>query len=64
MNDYDTIKEGPVTIEFSESSGKIKFKITVDFAKTDYTSHKAATVFRAMVGCLRSSLDVELLKCR
>ena len=60
----EPIEEGPVTIEFERSKGKQKVTFVVDFGETDLSPHKAATVFKEIVGILRSGLDVSLSKCK
>jgi len=64
MSDYDTIQEGPVTIEFSKSDDdRVKFSISVDFGKTDFSPSKASKLFKMMIDILRSVLGVKLSKC-
>ena len=65
MGNFGTIEEGPVTIEFTKTgSDRLKFSVTVDFAKTDCSSNEAGGLFNAIVQHLRSSLGVKLSKCK
>jgi len=62
---YETIEEGPVSIEFEESKrGKIKINFIVDFGETDLSSDRASAIFRSIVANLRAGLGVSLSKCK
>ncbi len=66
-NDYETIEDGPVEIQFEDSKkqeGRIKVAFIVDFGKTDFSPSQAATAMKAIVAVLRTSLNVELSKCQ